>query len=83
MATTDPLSAQLLIRWREGDQAAADALFRRYAERLIGLVRLRLSEKLARRVDPEDIVQSVYRSFFLAPAPVGTPWTRAVTCGGF
>jgi RNA polymerase sigma-70 factor (ECF subfamily) len=62
---SDEMSAQLLARWRTGDEAAAELLFRRYAERLIGLVRLRLSEKLARRVDPEDVVQSVYRSFFL------------------
>lgn len=61
----DELSAKLLARWRDGDEAAAEALFRRYAERLIGLVRVRLSEKLARRVDPEDVIQSVYRSFFL------------------
>jgi RNA polymerase sigma factor (sigma-70 family) len=61
---TDEMSAHLLARWRQGDEAAAEALFRRYAERLNGLVRLRLSEKLARRLDPEDVVQSVYRSFF-------------------
>jgi RNA polymerase sigma factor (sigma-70 family) len=54
----------LLARWRAGDQQAADELFRRYAARLIALARSRLSDKLAGRVDPEDIVQSAYRSFF-------------------
>src|SRR5262249_30496366 len=39
-------------------------LFRRYADRLIALARSRLPGKLARRVDPEDVVQSAYRSFF-------------------
>jgi RNA polymerase sigma factor (sigma-70 family) len=57
-------SAELLERWRGGDQDAASALFHRYAERLIALTRSRLSHKLARRFDPEDIVQSAYRSFF-------------------
>jgi RNA polymerase sigma-70 factor (ECF subfamily) len=62
---TDELSAELLARWQAGDQAAADALFTRYAERLLGLVRQRLSAKLARRIDPEDVLQSAYRSFFV------------------
>ena len=57
-------SVNLVHRWRGGDQKAAEELFRRYANRLIGLARSRLSRKLARRVDPEDVVQSVYRSFF-------------------
>lgn len=59
---TDPL--QLLARWRRGDQAAAALLFQRYAGRLVALARSQLSAKLARHVDPEDVVQSVYRSFF-------------------
>ena len=54
----------LVARWREGDQQAAAELFRRYAERLTGLARSRLSAKLAQRVDAEDVVQSAYRSFF-------------------
>jgi DNA-directed RNA polymerase specialized sigma24 family protein len=61
----DDQSAQLLARWRDGDQRAADELFQRYAERLLSLARSRLSRQLARRIDPEDVVQSAYRSFFL------------------
>jgi DNA-directed RNA polymerase specialized sigma24 family protein len=57
-------SLALLARWRDGDQQAAAELFGRYAERLIGLAQRRLSDKLAARVDPEDVVQSVYGSFF-------------------
>lgn len=57
-------STWLLARWREGDQEAAQELFYRYSERLIALVRTRLSDKVAARFDPEDVVQSVYRSFF-------------------
>jgi RNA polymerase sigma-70 factor (ECF subfamily) len=61
----DDESAELLARWRGGDQQAAQELFDRYAERLMALVRSRLSEQLARRLDPEDVLQSAYRSFFI------------------
>src|SRR5947209_1095765 len=57
-------SADLMARWRDGDQQAAGELFRRYADRLRALARTRLSARLARHVDPEDVVQSAYRSFF-------------------
>jgi RNA polymerase sigma-70 factor (ECF subfamily) len=61
---TDNESATLLVRWRGGDQQAAAELVRRFTVRLLALARSQLSEKLARRVDPEDVVQSAYRSFF-------------------
>jgi RNA polymerase sigma-70 factor (ECF subfamily) len=57
-------SVELLARWRAGDQQAAAQLWRRYAERLIALVRSRLSARLSRHLDPEDLVQSAYRCFF-------------------
>jgi RNA polymerase sigma factor (sigma-70 family) len=59
-------SADLLRRWTAGDEDAATAIFERYAERLTALARSRLAAKLAARVDPEDIVLSAYRSFFVA-----------------
>lgn len=37
---------------------------RRYSKRLLAFARTRLPENLSRRVDPEDVVQSPYRSFF-------------------
>ena len=58
-------SLVLLERFRGGDDLAAEALFARYFERLISLARRRLSPRLSRRTDPEDIVLSVYRSFFV------------------
>jgi RNA polymerase sigma factor (sigma-70 family) len=61
----DDTSKQLLSRYRKGDSRAADEIFERYVRRLIELARARLSTKLSRRVDPEDIVQSAYRSFFV------------------
>ena len=58
-------SLVLLETYRAGDDQAAEALFARYFERLTALVRSQLSPRLARRTDPEDIVLSVYRSFFV------------------
>jgi eukaryotic-like serine/threonine-protein kinase len=58
-------SVILLERFRDGDELAAEALFSRYFERLTSLARNRLSARLASRADPEDIVMSVYRSFFI------------------
>ncbi|WP_435008704.1 sigma-70 family RNA polymerase sigma factor [Tundrisphaera lichenicola] len=58
-------SLVLLERFRGGDDRAAEELFERYFERLTSLARSRLSARLARRTDPEDIVLSVYRSFFV------------------
>ena len=36
----------------------------RYTERLLALAGRSLPDRIRRRVDPEDVVQSVYRSFF-------------------
>src|SRR5438552_8878789 len=54
----------LLARLRGGQQDAATELYLRYAQRLRALVRSRCSSQLARRVEPDDIVQSVFRRFF-------------------
>jgi RNA polymerase sigma-70 factor (ECF subfamily) len=60
----DQQTEHLLTRYRAGDEAAAQELFHRYAERLAALVRSRLSAALGRRLDAEDVVQSAFRSFF-------------------
>ena len=60
----DSESLEVLRRVRQGDEQAAKELFDRYVGRLTALARRRLSPKLARRLDPEDVVQSAYRSFF-------------------
>jgi RNA polymerase sigma factor (sigma-70 family) len=56
--------ADLLQRFQAGDQQAAEQLFTRYAQRLTRLAEQHLSRKLAARVDGEDVVQSVFRTFF-------------------
>ncbi len=50
--------------WSTGDEDAARQLFDRYAEQLVLLARKRISQRLASRIDPEDIVQSSFRTFF-------------------
>src|SRR5262249_40685711 len=60
----DDDSAALVKRWTEGDERAAAELVNRYTGRLLALARSHLSAKLAARLDPEDVVQSAYRSFF-------------------
>ncbi|NQU22149.1 MAG: sigma-70 family RNA polymerase sigma factor [Candidatus Nealsonbacteria bacterium] len=57
-------SANLLVRFQAGDEAAAEEIFRRYAQQLCRLAEKRIGAKLARRVGPEDVVQSALRTFF-------------------
>lgn len=53
------------MRWiQNGSQDAATHLYLRYAERLRLLVSSQSSPELALREDAEDIVQSVFSSFF-------------------
>lgn len=60
----EPSDRELLERFRRGEQFAATALYLRYAPRLLALAESRRSAGLARRLDSEDIVQSVFRRFF-------------------
>ena len=55
----------LMVRLQSGDQDAAFKIFQDYSNRLAGLARKRLQGALAAKVDPEDVLQSVFRSFFL------------------
>jgi RNA polymerase sigma-70 factor (ECF subfamily) len=54
----------LLRRVQGGQPDASMQLYLRYAERLHALVMAQSSPDLARRIDAEDIVQSVFRTFF-------------------
>jgi RNA polymerase sigma-70 factor (ECF subfamily) len=56
--------SSLLRRLRGGSEDAATQLYLRYAGRLKVLARAEVSPDLARRVDVDDIVQSVFSSFF-------------------
>jgi RNA polymerase sigma-70 factor (ECF subfamily) len=59
-----PSDGSLLRRIEGGESEAATQLYLRYAKRLISLARANTSRDLAVRFDPEDVVQSVFRSFF-------------------
>jgi RNA polymerase sigma-70 factor (ECF subfamily) len=56
----DKLMARLAAR----DDEVARQVFLRFAERLIALARSRLDRRLQAKLDPEDVLQSVYKSFF-------------------
>lgn len=62
---SDWTSARLLASYQGGDQPSAEAIFNRYCERLTRLARTRLSSRLASRTDPDDVVMSAWRSFFI------------------
>jgi len=67
MGEDDPLT-DLVERHRRGDPEAAARLFDHYARRLCPLAERYLSGKLAGRVEGEDIVQSVFCTFFARSA---------------
>jgi RNA polymerase sigma-70 factor (ECF subfamily) len=60
--------AEVMARLRAGDSAAAALVFDRFAHRLIALARSRLGSPLRQKVAPEDVLQSVFRSFFVRQA---------------
>src|SRR5438105_690572 len=59
-----PSFIDLNERLRAGDEDAAARVFELYGRRLIGLARSRLHERLRGKVGPEDVLQSVLKSFF-------------------
>ncbi len=54
----------LLRQLQGGGAEAATQLYARYAGRLLELAQRRTGQDLTQRVDPEDVVQSVFRTFF-------------------
>lgn len=63
MTETEAFSA-LMERLRSGEDAASREVFHRYAGRLVAMASRQFSRQLAHRVDPEDVVQSAFKSFF-------------------
>ena len=53
----------------EPDSPDAPDPFGRFTRRLVALARRQLGELLRARVDPEDVVQSVYKSFLVRYGP--------------
>jgi RNA polymerase sigma-70 factor, ECF subfamily len=81
-ATTD----DLLRRARTGDSEALGTLFAHYRDRLRRMVRLRLDQRLAGRLDPSDILQEAFLDvarrfpeYAAAPAVPLYVWLRTLT----
>ncbi|RIK74615.1 MAG: sigma-70 family RNA polymerase sigma factor [Planctomycetota bacterium] len=61
---TQASDGSLVRRFRHGEQDAATELYLRYADRLEKLAQRQTGRDLGPRVDAEDVVQSVFRTFF-------------------
>src|SRR5579884_4011800 len=62
----DQTSMQLLRAWVQGEDAQAiERFLGRYVDRLLGMLKRRISRKLGRRIDPEDVLQSACKSFVM------------------
>jgi RNA polymerase sigma-70 factor (ECF subfamily) len=59
-----PTDKSLVRAFQRGDQAAAAALFARYSDRVRALASNRCGGPMATRFDSDDVVQSVFRTFF-------------------
>jgi RNA polymerase sigma-70 factor (ECF subfamily) len=55
---------ELMSGVNKGQGDAASELFLRFSNRLVALARSRLNNRLRQKADPEDIAQSVFKSFF-------------------
>jgi RNA polymerase sigma-70 factor (ECF subfamily) len=64
MAATDSFT-DVMARLRAGDEAAAHEIFQRFVGKLVQLARRQFDAVLRGKLDPEDVVQSAYKSFFL------------------
>lgn len=64
----DQSFADVMAQLRAGDKTAAAQVFNRFANRLVALARSRLGPSLRQKMDPEDVLQSVFRSFFVRQA---------------
>jgi len=54
-----------MARLQRGEDAAARELFTRFSHQLVGLAMQNIHAGLRHKVDPEDVVQSAYKSFFV------------------
>jgi RNA polymerase sigma-70 factor (ECF subfamily) len=59
-----PSDRTLLRQFQRGEAGAATLLYMRYAARIASLAGNQRGQILASRFDPDDIVQSIFRTFF-------------------
>ncbi len=55
---------RLLDQLRQRDDHAAQLVYDRFAQRLIALARAQMAQRLAQKIDPEDVIQSAFHSVF-------------------
>lgn len=55
---------KLLARCKVGDRTAEEELFQLYSARLLNLAASKIAKDLQQRMDPDDIMQTVFRTFF-------------------
>ena len=60
----DTSFGHLMAQLESGEKDAASKVFHRFAKQLIVLARQELDTQIRQKVDPEDVTQSVFRSFF-------------------
>jgi len=54
----------LVNEFQDGSESAAKALFDKHCEKLLRLAKRRIGQRMSSRFDPEDVVQSAFRTFF-------------------
>lgn len=59
-----PSTLDLIERAQRGDDSAVAELVQQYFDPIVHVARARLCRRLMRRVDPDDVAQSVCRTFF-------------------
>ncbi|MCU0714650.1 MAG: RNA polymerase sigma factor [Pirellula sp.] len=64
MSSPNSSDQSLILEVRSGSQQAAAALYERYAPRILGLVSSQMNDALRAQVEPQDIVQSIFKSLF-------------------
>jgi RNA polymerase sigma-70 factor (ECF subfamily) len=63
--TANESCTALMEQLRSGEGDAAREVFRRFARQLMALARRQVQEWMVHRVDPEEVVQSAFKSFFV------------------
>lgn len=62
---SSPEPDELVMKLRARDRDAYRLIDQRYTKRLVGLARGQLPARIAAKIAPEDVVQSVLKSFFI------------------
>lgn len=55
---------ELMARVRAGERDAACQVFHQFTHRLVALARRQMDARIRQKIDPEDVLQSVWKSFF-------------------